>query len=370
MRPLRVVHLVEALGTGGLERVVQSLVRHADARRFRVEVLCAVRGGPLAAEIEASGTTVRVLGTAGYRPRDILGAARLLKGIGADILHSHGHFAGVLGRGAAWWSGVPVRVHHLHTIDTTLREKHRRLEQVLARLSERVVCCSGAVESHAARDLRIPARLLALVPNGIDPPPPAARAEALDLLGRPAAPVVGCVGGLARHKGQAVLLRAIDRLSGGGAGPTVVFVGDGPERPALEAGAAALAGRARVLFLGERADARRLLPAFDVVVVPSIEREGFGLAALEAMDAGVAVVASRVGGLPEVVQDGRSGLLVPPGDEAALAAAIARLLSRPDERGQFGAEGRRRVESSFRAAPMTRRIETVYEEALCERRAA
>ncbi len=370
MRPVRVVHLVEALGTGGLERVVQGLVRHADGRRFRVEVLCAVRGGPVASEIEATGATVRVLGAAGYRPRDILTTARLLRKMGADIVHSHGHFAGVLGRCAAWWSGVPAAVHHLHTIDTTLREKHRRLEQFLARFSERVVCCSGAVESHASRDLRIPARLLAVIPNGIDPPPAAARADALEMLGRPVPPVVGCVGGLARHKGQAVLLRAIGRLGGGGAGPTVVFVGDGPERPALEAGAAALGGRARVVFTGERADARRLLPAFDLAVIPSTEREGFGLAALEAMDAGLPVVASSVGGLPELVQDQVTGLLVPPGDETALAAAIARLVARPDERGRFGAEGRRRVESHFRAAPMARRIETLYEEALCERRAA
>ncbi|OLC54085.1 MAG: hypothetical protein AUH92_04710 [Acidobacteria bacterium 13_1_40CM_4_69_4] len=370
MRPVRVVHLVEALGTGGLERVVQALVRHTDGRRFRVEVLCAARGGPVAAEIGATGATVRVLGATGYRPRDILKAARRLREIGADILHSHGHFAGVLGRGASWWSGLPVVVHHLHTIDTTLRERHRRLEQFLARLSERVVCCSGAVATHAARDLRISARLLTVVPNGIDPPPPAARADALELLGRPAAPIVGCVGGLARHKGQAVLLRAVGRLSEGGAGPTLVIVGDGPERQALEAAAAALAGRARVLFTGERADARHLLPAFDVAVVPSIEREGFGLAALEAMDAGLPVVASRVGGIPEVVRDGQTGLLVPPGDEEALAAAIARLLERPEERGGFGAEGRRRVESRFRAAPMARRIEDLYEEALRERRAA
>jgi len=370
MRPVRVVHLVEALGTGGLERVVQALVRHADGRRFRVEVLCAVRKGPVAAEIESSGATVRLLGASGYRPRDILRAARLLKEIAADIVHSHGHFAGVLGRGAAWWSGIPVAVHHLHTIDTTLRKKHLRLERFLARLSERVLCCSAAVETHATHDLQIPGRLLTVVPNGIDPPPRASREDALELLGRPAAPIVGCVGGLAPHKGQAVLLRAIGRLPGGGPGPTLVFVGEGPDRPGLEAEASVLGGGARILFTGERADARHLLPAFDVAVVPSIEREGFGLAALEAMDAGVPVVASRVGGLPEVVQDGRTGLLVPPGDPAALAAAIARLLARPQERGELGAEGRRRVESRFRAAPMARRIEEVYEEALGERRTA
>jgi len=369
MKPLRVVHLVEALGTGGLERVVQTLVRHADGTRYRVEVVCAVRRGPVAAEIEASGATVRCLGAAGYRPSDILRAARLFREIAPDILHSHGHFAGVLGRGAAWWSEVPVVVHHLHTIDTTLRDRHRRLERFLARLCRRVVCCSDAVATHAATELRVPSRLLTVVPNGIDPPPVSLRGDARALLGRPRPPIVGCVGALTRHKGQAVLLRAVARIRAGHVGPTVVLVGDGPERPSLETEAAAL-GQGRVVFTGERADARSLLPAFDVAVVPSIEREGFGLAALEAMDAGLPVVASRVGGLPEVVQDERTGLLVPPGDDAALAAAIERLLTRPHERDAFGALGRGRVESLFRAAPMTRRVEGLYEEILRERRAA
>jgi len=370
MRPLHVVHLVEALGTGGLERVVQTLVRHADRQRYRVEVVCAVRGGALAAEIESIGVPVRCLGALGYRPRDILRAARLFREIAPDIVHSHGHFAGVLGRGAAWWSEVPAAVHHLHTIDTTLRDRHRHLERFLARLCRRVVCCSDAVGTHALTDLKVPARLLTVVPNGIDPPPVSDRNDALARLGRPRPPIVGCVGGLTRHKGQAVLLRAVARARAGHSAPTVVLVGDGPERPALEATAASLGGDARVVFTGERADARHLLPAFDIAVVPSIEREGFGLAALEAMDARLPVVASRVGGLPEVVQHERTGLLVPPGDEAALATAIARLLAHPEERDAFAALGRRRVESLFRAAPMTRKVEDLYEEIVRERRAA
>mgnify|MGYP001561056856 CR=1 FL=1 len=372
MTPLRVVHLVEALGTGGLERVVQALARHADARRFRIEVLCAVQGGPVAREIEAAGIRVRVLGAAGYRPRDILAAARLIKEIGADVVHSHGHFAGVLGRGAAWWAGAPVAVHHLHTIDTTLEDRHRRLERFLLRLTSRLLCCSDAVARHASRDLKAPQRLLAVVPNGIDPPPAMTRAQALDRLGLGgiSGPIVGCVGGLSRHKGQAVLVQALGHLAEDRRLPTLVLVGDGPERPRLESAAAGLQGRARVVFAGERPDARALLPAFDLLVVPSIEREGFGLAALEGMDAGLPVVASRLGGLPEVLEDGRTGLLVPPGDARALAVAIERLLANPEERRALGAAGRRQVESRFRAALMTRRVEDVYEEALRERRAA
>jgi glycosyltransferase involved in cell wall biosynthesis len=370
MRPLRVVHLVEALGTGGLEHVVASLARHARGRGFEVEVLCAVRAGRVAAEIEAADVRVRILGATGYRPRDILRAARALREIGPDIVHSHGHFAGVLGRAAAWWAGVPIAVHHMHTIDTTLHGRHRRLERLLAGVTWRVLCCSRAVAAHAGDDLGVPESLLLIVPNGIDPAPASSADTALAEIGRPAPPIVGCLGSLTPHKGQAVLLRSLEHLPPDRPLPTIVFIGDGPERSALESLAAALRRRARVLFLGERHDARSLLPAFDLLVVPSVAREGFGLAAIEAMDAGIPVVASRVGGLPEVVEDGRTGILVPPGDPAALADAVTRLLDRPETRRSLGAEGHRRVERRFRAAAMARRVEDLYEEAIHARRAA
>lgn len=369
MRPLRVVHLVEALGTGGLERVVQSLARQAREHGLEVSVLCAVRGGPLAAEIESWGTRVRVLGVTGYRPRDMLLTARAFGEMRPDVVHSHGHFAGVLGRAAAWWAGAPIAVHHLHTLDTTLRARHLGLERFLSRLTHRVLCCSRAVAGHARSVLRLPEALLLVVPNGIEPPPAVDREQALAGLGRPPAPLIGCVGSLTPHKGQAVLLRALHHLPRDRP-TTIVFVGDGPEKAALESLAAGQAPSSRVLFLGSRQDARALLPAFDLVVVPSIAREGFGLAAIEALDAGVPVVASRVGGLPEVVDDGRTGLLVPPGEPAALAAALRRLLDRPEERRILGAEGHRQVEKRFRAATMARRVEDLYEEAFRARRAA
>src|SRR5438445_4514527 len=208
MRPLRVLHLVEALGLAAIERVGQSLARHADRRRLEIRVVCASRGGPLAREIEEEGTSVRVLGLRSYYPGNLLTAALLLAREPPDVIHSHGHFAGVIARAAAFCARVPIVVHHLHTIDTTLQRRHLQLERVLARATSRILCCSHAVETHAAEVVGLPRALLLTIPNGIDPAPPGGRPEALRLLGAIRPPLVACLGSLAPHKGQEVLLRA------------------------------------------------------------------------------------------------------------------------------------------------------------------
>jgi glycosyltransferase involved in cell wall biosynthesis len=363
MKRIRVVHVVEALGLGGLERMVALLARGA-APRFAVEVIALAGGGRVADEMEADGTLVRRLALPNYYPGSVLRAARALVTARPDVVHTHGHFAGVAGRLAARLVGLPVIVHHLHTHDTTLARRHRRLERLLGRLSRRVICCSEAVAAHARGDLGLPERLLEVVRNGIEAAPEATRDEALRRLGQPSPPLIGCVGALAPHKGHAILLHAFAALPEAAGRGTLLLAGDGAERPRLETLAGDLGIASRTLFLGERADIRALLPALDLLVAPSIGREGLGVAVLEGMDAGLPIVAARVGGLPEIVADGRTGLLVAEGDSGAFAAAIAALLLDPGWARALGAAGRARVEAEFRAAAMVRRIESIYEVAL------
>ncbi len=363
MKRARVLHVVEALGLGGLERVVALLARRASPR-FAVEVLALARGGRVADEMEADGTPVRRLDLHDYYPASVLRVARALVTARPDVVHTHGHFAGAAGRLAARLVGLRVVVHHLHTADGTLRLRHRHLERLLAALTRRVICCSDAVAEHARRELGIPWQRVVVVRNGIEPPPPIGREAARLALGRPPEPVIGCVGALQPHKGHAHLLQAVAELPPALRAGSLVLAGAGPERARLEALAASLGLGGMVRFLGERPDVRALLPAFDLMVAPSIGREGLGVAVLEAMDAGIPVVASRVGGLPEVVLDRTTGILVPEGDVAALGEAMRAILTDPARARAFGDAGRRRVEDEFRAAGMVRRIEAIYEGAL------
>jgi glycosyltransferase involved in cell wall biosynthesis len=364
-----VVHVLEAFGIGGLERIALTLARHLDPRGWRPHILCLVAGGALASEAERSGIAVDVLGLRDYYPRSIARLARRLRALRPAVVHTHGHFAGVAGRAAAWWAGVPAIIHHLHTTDTSLRSRHHRLERWIGAITTRTLVCSRTVADHATLTVGLDPAGMTVVANGIDPPPAVTRAEALAAIAGAESPVIGCVGALAPHKGQARLLEAVARLSFRVRRGTVVLVGDGSERGRLESIAASIRGW-RAILPGARIDARRILPAFDVAVVPSVEREGFGLAALEAMDTGCPVVASRLGGLAEILEDGRTGILVRPGDAAGLAEAIGGLLAWPERGRRIGIEARRTVETFYRASRMVRRVQTIYEEALDARIAA
>ena len=283
--------------------------------------------------------------------RAIAGHLRAIHARRPDILHANLHhswssqYALVAAQALPGVRTVAVE----HSLWPSSARSQRRLRRALVeRLDAHLAVGDGLARSIEAM-LGRPAGSIATVRNGV----PDLRLPGRERLR--AEPTLGFVGRLAHEKGADLLLRALPRLPGVAA----VLVGDGDERPALERMAAELGVLDRVVFTGWSNEVRRLLPTFDVLVLPS-RREGVPLSIVEAMLAELPVVATRVGGTAEVVLDGETGILVPPEDPEQIALAAASLLDDHRRRTRIGARAREVALERFSADAMARAFADVY----------
>jgi glycosyltransferase involved in cell wall biosynthesis len=283
----------------------------------------------------------------------------------------HGHMFGsnvwavLLGR----LTGVPVVVAHEHSwAFTGARSRQFVVKHVIGRGSDVVIACSQEDRRRMIEVEGIAAGQVLFVPNGIMARPPTPGRSVRRELGiSPEAPVVGSVGALRAEKRFDVLLRAAGQLLPRWPGLRIVIAGAGAESRALEGLATALGLARAVMLLGARDDIPDVLDAFDVAVNSS-DFEGSPLSVLEYMEAGLPVVATRVGGLPQLIDDGVHGLLVPRRDPASLAVALDGLLGDADRRRAMGAAGRRRRREHFDFDVMVGRLEDLYERLYAGRR--
>ncbi len=320
------------------------------------------------AEIPTLRRKVDPLGDA----RALLALYRLLRRGGFDIVHTHTSKAGFLGRLAARLARVPRILHtpHGHVFHGYFGPAATRafiaLERWAAGFTERIITLTDAeAAQHLAQGVGRPGQFVT-IPSGVD----LARVRAVAAAGRPVrgalglgadTPLIGAVSRLASVKGITHLVGAMPEILRRCPGAHLLLAGDGEERPALEAQAAALGVADRVRFLGFREDATAVIAALDVFALPSLN-EGMGRVLVTAMALGVPVVAARVGGVPDVVEDGRQGLLVPPTDPAALAEAIAAILGDGMRAAAMGAMGRARAER-FSLEVMLGRLDRLYRRA-------
>ena len=359
MRP-RLLILITLAEVGGAQTYVMSLL---PSLTERFDVTVAARGpGPLVTAAKESGARYVPLR---FLRRDIswrepLAFAELLLlclTLRPHIVHANSSKAGVLGRLAAWLARVPVRIFTVHgwafmQYTGASSSVYLALDRLARPLTTRIVCVS-----ERTRDAGVAARTCTesrtlVIPNAVATDGPQ---SALD--GDP--PRVVSVGRLKEPKDFGTLIRALARVTN----PySATIVGDGPDRPLL-APAAAAAG---VELAGERDDVPAVLAASDVFVLPSFS-EGMPMSVLEAMAAGLPVVASAVGGVPELVDDDVTGLLVPPGDETALAGALERALGDMALRRRLGAAGRTRVEEHFALDAFREAHVRLYREELAAR---
>jgi glycosyltransferase involved in cell wall biosynthesis len=384
MRPdgrLGVVALVDRLVHGGAERLAADIATRLDPERF-ASTLCVSRWSDpghaaapeaperLRAAAEAAG--VRFLGLtrrgrwdlAEWRP-----LVRLLRSGEVQVLHGHmfgsNVWAVVLGR----LTGIPVVIAHEHSWAFT-GDRPRQLvdRHVIGRGSDVVIACSREDRRRMIEVEGIAADRVLFLPNGIVGRPPTSGRDVRRELGIAVdAPVVGSVGALRAEKRFDVLLRAAAQLVPSWPGLRVMIAGAGAERSALEALAGDLGLGQRAMLLGARDDVPDVLAAIDVAVTCS-DFEGSPLSVLEYMEAGLPVVATRVGGLPDLIEDGVHGLLVSRRDPAALAQALDALLGDPGRRRAMGEAGRRRRREQFDFELMVERLEDLYERLYAGRR--
>lgn len=367
-----VVHLCTVLRRGGAENHLLTLLAGLGSTGEYKPHLVAFRadeGGAasLRGDFERSGVQVHLLGQErAWDPRGVVRLAALLRQIKPAIVHTHLCRSDLFGPPTAALSGVPMRVSTVHNVEERFR---KRAFQPLFRASyhfdQRIIAISDAIAAALVRYLGLRREKIARIYYGCAPlptPPPAQVAQARAALGFAADElVIGTLGRLAVQKGQTHLVAAFARLHARQPNARLLLVGHpDPDGTAerLRAQVAALGIERQVVFAGFRADVAAVLSAMDIFVLPSLW-EGFGLVLLEAMGLGRPIVASAVDAIPEVVRDGVEGLLVCVGSDAALAAALERLLTDAPLRQKLGAAGAARARE-FPAARMLAETVALY----------
>jgi glycosyltransferase involved in cell wall biosynthesis len=368
--PIRVVYCIDNMQVGGTELNALRTAERLDRRRFSVSVVCIRESGPLMARYKSAGIPVHTFPMRSFLGLEAMQQAvrliRLLRQERAEIVHSHDAYTSVYGTICARLAGVRgVIASRRSWYSPHLKGRILRANRVAYRLADRVLGNSPSVSRLVESEGGISASRIVTIPNFLDPEsfepmPPADRRRMLDELGVPAdAFVIGIVARLSPVKDHATLLRAIASLRDRIPGLRCVLIGDGPERGAIEALADSLGIRDIVHLAGERSQPPNLHGLFDVSVLCSTT-EAFPNSVLEAMAAARPVVATDVGGTPDAVHQGTTGLLVPPGDPSRLAEAILRLYDEPALRTKLGNAGHAAARAGYSADAVIRQVEALY----------
>ena len=355
-----VLYIIWSLTQGGAERVVINLAKGLDKTRFRPVVCCLNEPGEYAGELESLGIKVISLNK---KPKLDLGIIAKLSNVMADeridIVHTHLWTASFWGRIAARIAHVSVVIVTEHNLDTWKGIFHRLSDRFLSLWTDKIIAVSQSVKRFYVEKIGISQGKIEVIYNGIeiDKFKSEIRNSKFD-----GPTTLAIIGRLVEQKGHRYLFEALSSLNGKYRVKLMV-VGDGPIKDNLQSTVAALQLEDKVVFSGFRNDVSQILKSVDILVIPSL-REGLPIIALEAMAAGVPVVATNVGGNSEVVIDGVTGLIVEPKNPSALANAISSLAQDRNYAFQLGVNGRRRVEDIFNLERMVRQTEAVYQACL------
>lgn len=369
--PIRVLFCVDNLGIGGTEL---NAVRTAEALdRARVHLTVALLGadGELRERYERLGVAIHRFPLGTLRgPRTLAEGRRFVKLLRAeriDVVHCHDMYSNVFGSVAGRLAGVAGVIVSRRWSNTLPDPALRAANGIAYRVGHRVLANSEAVAASLQADEGVASRRIAVIPNFVEEaaferPNPDARRAARSALGVQAGEIViGIVARLAPVKDHATLLRAAALLLPRNPALRIVLIGDGPERAPLEQLAIELGIERQVTFAGTRPHRPNPHHLFEVSVLSSLS-EGFPNSVVEAMAAERPIVATRVGGTPDAIADGITGVLVPPRDPAALAAGIARVVEDPEAARRMGIAAGEAARTSYSRPAVLARLLSLYEE--------
>lgn len=360
----RILYVITELDVGGAEKALFELATRLNPAAYEPEVACLSGRGPLAEELGRRGIPVHILGARGWWDLRALWRLRRLARQ-ADIVHSFLYHANMAARLAA--VGTRAIVVASARVAERSRLGRRRLECLTHRLVDAEVCVSSGVRDFFAAG-GFPKAKMSVIPNGVDAERFAGRDPAFKTrlgIGHDA-PLVATIGRLHEQKGMGYFIRAAASIHHSRPGCHFLIVGTGPLEAALRAAARGLHLEGALIFLGQCDDVPALLRAADVFVLASLW-EGMPNVVLEAMAAGVPVVATRVEGTADLIEHGETGLLVMPRDVPGLVSAIGRVLDEPALAQRLAAAAQERVRAHFSLDVMVRRHEALYADLLARR---
>lgn len=350
-RPLRVCHVSLTLKTGGLERILADLARHHNRDVCLPEFVAIREVGRFADEIRNAGGTVHLLKPAG-RVGQIAQMRKLFRERQFDVVHTHNTYPHLYASIAAKLAGVPVVVNTRHGQRAGHGWKSRTQFRWASHLVDRIIAVSDDAANLCIDADRVPARKVRRIWNGID-------LSDFAYTGPSQSMTAIAVARLSAEKDFPTLLRAVQKVVKQRPEFRLIIVGGGPERQKLDQLTAELGIEQHVEFLGERTDVPQLLPQSGFFICSSLT-EGISLTLLEAMAVGLPVVATAVGGNPEIVLPEKTGYLVPAQNPHALADAIEMMCRNQSQWNQMGQDGRARVSECFDVRRMAADYEQLY----------
>ena len=376
-RRRRVFFLVDSFEIGGTETQAVELALRLDPARYAVTLGCLQMRGPLLAKLEGSTVSVMEWNARGgvNSPRglyQILRLARFLRREGFDVVHAHDLWSNLLAIPAARLAGTPVSISSRRDLAhlAWYTPQRRKFLRYLQSLSSAVLVNSGQIRDQLIHEDGFRPESIRVVHNGIDVNHFRRLVGQRGQLfpGLEDRTLIVCTGNMHTDvKGHPTLIEAARSMCAKFRQIKFVLIGDGEKRPEFQLKVSELGLDPNFLFLGSRQNVSEILACCDIAVLPS-QAEGFSNALLEYMAIGLPTVATDVGGNPEVIENGITGLLVRPNDPTALDAAISSLLENPHFAAQLGAAGRERVRRHFDFAQLTSNVDALYTELLKARR--